>query len=277
VEEEESLTVPSASYNLDCPNDALGMKNSGTTSLGSDVANSSDGHSEQQEDVVPSAGYNLDFLNDPNFNPFVTKSSGVRNSFETSQPEPLVATAAANDQPKEEVAPAAVVATKPAKPAPSKAPPSSGSSDAPAKEEKKRKPLPPKPWLKKKVSAAAKQKDEEDIVIFMSDKKSGTNKEEILEEAKPKEEQLPSQSRPAASANTIEKVVAKEADQVPVATAVSNSPPLRRNAVPKSYGYNVNFDDPNFNPFETKSKVVNNFEDKVSILKNFLEPSLMNK
>ena len=41
---------------------------------------------EVVDDVPVGAGYNLDFLDDPNYNPFATKSSGIRNSFGTSQP-----------------------------------------------------------------------------------------------------------------------------------------------------------------------------------------------
>jgi hypothetical protein len=286
VEEEESLRVQSTGYKLDCLDDALA-----TQSPRSDIANSAIGDAEPKEEAVQSAGYNLDFLDDPNFDPFATKSSGIRNSFGTSQPEPLITaatTSAADNEPKEEAVPAVGAATKRTKPAPSKAPPSSGGSDAPAKEEKKKKPLPPKPWLKKKLSAAAKPKDEEeDIVIFMPDKKSASNKEDIVGEAKPAEEQLPSQSGPAAAVNTPEKVASKEAVPAPVAkeavsapaakeavpapaaATASNSPPLRRKAAPKSSGYNVNFDDPDFNPFETKSKVVNNFDDKVSMSISF--------
>jgi hypothetical protein len=47
----------------------------------------------KEEDVLPvigggSTGFNLDYLDDPNFNPFATKSAGIRLSFGTSQLPP---------------------------------------------------------------------------------------------------------------------------------------------------------------------------------------------
>jgi len=88
-----------------------------------------------------SSGYDLDKLDDPNFNPFATKTVGIRNSFGTSEinefdaeiEKPLAGNA------ENELA----TTEKASRPAPE---PKAAASSATPKEEKKRKPLPPKPW-----------------------------------------------------------------------------------------------------------------------------------
>jgi hypothetical protein len=88
-----------------------------------------------------SSGYDLDKLDDPNFNPFATKTVGIRNSFGTSEinefdaeiEKPLAGNAE-NE---------AATTEKTSRPAPG---PKAAASSATPKEEKKRKPLPPKPW-----------------------------------------------------------------------------------------------------------------------------------
>merc|ERR1711884_875118 len=140
----------------------------------------------------PGKSYNLDFLDnldDPNFNPFETKTA-VINKFEDSSPVKPSAETPADIEVNNVSADAAPVAAE--KP----------------KEVKKKptKTMPPKPWLKKKATKP------------------------VVEEVK----------------NEIEEVAEDEV-KVP------------------SKGYNLDFldnlDDPNFNPFETKTAVVDKFED----------------
>ena len=223
------------------------------------------GAEEEEESlpVRPAAGYNLDYLDDPNFNPFVTKSSGIRESFGFSQSAATPSDEATDEPQKEEVArPPPVSVGKRTKPAPAKPAPAQGSadgsSDAPPKEEKKRKPLPPKPWLKKKASAAkAPQNEEEAVVIFMPDKKSTDKSDEAVEVTKQEDQVLPVPPSPAKPSAAPPASLPSPAKPSEVAPAVS-SPPLKRNPAPKS-GYSIDFDDPDFNPFESKSKVANNF------------------
>ena len=150
---------------------------------------------EDEDEIIPPAkGYNLDFLDnldDPNFNPFETKTAVTATFTESapvpsnSQTEPSVNTESSEtlkSTPKPETKPAA------------------------------KKPLPKKPWLKSKkkpVTAAPAEKTPTPAVE--------EQKEEDVEEKVP------------------------------------------------SKGYNLDFldnlDDPNFNPFETKTAVINKFED----------------
>merc|ERR1711963_623171 len=103
--------------------------------------------SEDQEEIVPpSKGYNLDFLDkldDPNFNPFETKS-GVTVSFDESAPVPGAGTL--SSEVKESPIAADESKSKSQEPQPVK------------------KPLPKKPWLKKKtVAPPAAETNEDDI------------------------------------------------------------------------------------------------------------------
>ena len=176
--------------------------------------------SEDQEEIVPpSKGYNLDFLDkldDPNFNPFETKS-GVTVSFDESAPVPGAGTLSsevkespiASDESKSESQePHPVKKPLPKKPWLKSKKKPAGEDDGSVKLKKApSKPLPPKPWLKKKIATPpAAETNEDDI-----------NKSE--------EEEI----------------------KVP------------------SKGYNLDFldklDDPNLNPFETKTAIVDKFED----------------
>ena len=224
--------------------------------------------------LAPTAGYNLDFLDDPNFDPFVTRSGGIRTTFGVSQPDPVIANSAnGEDETKQDEAsappPPSAATSRPKKTFPPFKARSGAStadkSEASDKPPKEKKPLPPKPWLKKKVSAGSKapEKEDEDIVIFVPDKKAD-NENNVVEEIKPVEKQEKSEiSPPPSGALSPTKPV-----QSPLAAAPpdSSSPPLRRPAAAGSAGasgYSIDFDDPNFNPFETKAKVSNNFMDRI--------------
>ena len=149
--------------------------------------------------LAPTAGYNLDFLDDPNFDPFVTRSGGIRTTFGVSQPDPVIANSAnGEDETKQDEAsappPPSAATSRPKKTFPPFKARSGAStadkSEASDKPPKEKKPLPPKPWLKKKVSAGSKapEKEDEDIVIFVPDKKAD-NENNVVEEIKPVEKQ----------------------------------------------------------------------------------------
>lgn len=171
----------------------------------------------ESEDVipVPSKGYNMEFLDqldDPNFNPFETKTA-VKNNFEDSKPVTEVAT--------EEVAPdnADSIVLKESTPE-EKSEEAKEEKKGKDKEEKKpRKAQPPKPWLKKGLKKKVP--------------------DEINEAEKEEDIVVPS----------------------------------------KGYNFDIldQLDDPNFNPFETKSSVVNNFEatDVQTLPDNHIEPSAL--
>merc|ERR1712013_324692 len=160
----------------------------------------------ETEDVipVPSKGYNLDFLeniDDPNFNPFETKTA-VKNQFDATESLPVKEEASEN---KENI----VCNTSTTEVKNIEEDTKTGSEEK--KVEKVKKPLPKKPWLNK-----AKKKPP------------------------PKVEAEPAESE----------------DVIPV----------------PSKGYNLDFldklDDPNFNPFETKTAVVNNFEENAPVIES---------
>ena len=150
---------------------------------------------EEEEEVIPPAkGYNLDFLDnldDPNFNPFETKTA-VTECFSESAPVTQTQAEAAKPEP-----------SKPSEP--------SETSTKPESKPLVKKPLPKKPWLK------------------------------------PKKKATPVEKIPAH--DTEREVEKEEEDEVKI----------------PSKGYNLDFldnlDDPNFNPFETKTAVINKFED----------------
>ena len=172
---------------------------------------------DQEEIIPPSKGYNLDFLDnldDPNFNPFETKSS-VKVCFDESAP----------------VAGAAL-------PPPPSGSETRGSDSSSVAEESKpvKKPVPKKPWLK------SKKKTETDSTES-SDKPKKVSKPLP---PKPWLKKKPVQAEEAASVN--EEPAKEEAEEIKV----------------PSKGYNLDFldnlDDPSLNPFETKTAIVNNFD-----------------
>merc|ERR1711971_1135294 len=121
---------------------------------------------EPDEIIPPSKGYNLDFLDkldDPNFNPFETKS-GVTGSFTESAPVP-----GANIETNSEPSNDAQLAEEPAKPARKPLPKkpwlkNKKKTEAGESERVKKvpsKPLPPKPWLQKKSTTVTAPPAEE--------------------------------------------------------------------------------------------------------------------
>ena len=158
---------------------------------------------EDEDDlpVPPAKGYNLDFLDqldDPNFNPFETKTA-IKDTFGESKADTSAKPAAPADQSSNETSSKEPEVTKPAD---DEAKP---KEKAPAKRPPVR-----KPWLKKKTL------------------------------------KTPARQPPSAEAEP----VADEACE-------SSSPP------PPAKGYNLDFlanlDDPNFDPFKTKTAIKDNF------------------
>ena len=177
---------------------------------------------EPDEMIPPSKGYNLDFLDkldDPNFNPFETKS-GVTVSFSESAPVPgaNIETSEAISAPSKEAQPA----EEPAQPA--------------------RKPMPKKPWLK--------------------------NKKKIEGGESEKVKKVPSKSLPAKPwLQKKSTVTAPAADEPEIKEENAINPPeeVEEEVKVPSKGYNLDFldnlDDPNLNPFQTKTAIVDKFDD----------------
>ena len=166
---------------------------------------------EAEEEPLPPApkgAYNLDFLDnldDPNFNPFETKTK-VENKFETK-------------------------------------------SDPPPKIEKVEKPV---------VEASANQKPENDSDQLNLDFEPPKRAPPKLGQNRPKKA-IKGGQKPAPKPKVV-KPESKPADVEPDLPAEEPDMPL-----PAKGAYNFDFDkfdDPNFNPFETKTKVVNKFEEK---------------
>ena len=180
---------------------------------------------DSEEIVPPSKGYNLDFLDnldDPNFNPFETKS-GVTVCFSESAP----------------------VAQAQAFPQTSIAVTSEETKDLPSTEDAQpqKKPLPKKPWLKSKKKAATGEE---------TDKTEKTKK-------------VP--SKPLPPKPWLKKKSAVPADEAPKAEEVETNIEEEEIKVP-SKGYNLDFldnlDDPNLNPFETKTAIVDKFDNNTA-------------
>merc|ERR1719500_2263587 len=149
---------------------------------------------DEEDDLpaVPKKSYNMDFLDqldDPNFNPFETKTA-VKEQFDTSAPVSASPSKTVEEVPDEMV-------------------PESVESKAEEPEKPVKKPVAKKPWLKKPVLKKKVQQPP------------------------------PTESDPAKD----------EEDDAPV---------------PAAKGYNLDFldkmDDPNFNPFETKTAVIDKFD-----------------
>ena len=187
---------------------------------------------DEDEPIPPKVGYNLDFLDDPNFNPFTT-GSGIRLSPPSSPKSSLPPLKAAKTK-KQRGTPAAA-----ADPAPEVTNGVNGSTDAggagePAEEVAEEQPKPParKPAVRKPVRPV----------------KRPLKKKVVTPPPPPQEDAQDAQPEPAAEP-------AAGAEQE---NGRSDSPPL---APPPSKGYNLDFldncDDPNFNPFATKTAVAN--------------------
>merc|ERR1712106_972959 len=171
----------------------------------------------ESDDVipVPSKGYNLDFLDqldDPNFNPFETKTSVV-NNFDENQP---ITEASELSQENENIVKVINVKNNSEEKTETRKEEKKEEKREKTKEDKKpKKAQPPKPWLKK----GPKKKAHEETP-------DAEKEEEIV---------VPS----------------------------------------KGYNFDIlgKLDDPNFNPFETKNSVVNNFEttDIKNVSENHLE------
>merc|ERR1712128_43603 len=168
-----------------------------------------DANDEDNTPLPPAKNYNMDFLgklDDPNFNPFETKTA-VKNQFDASEPGPTVDQASEN---KENI-------IQPTNEEQKEEPSTNAEAVEEKKVEKVKKPLPKKPWLNK-----MKKKPPPPV------------------ESEPAP---PAESEPAIESD----------DVIPV----------------PSKGYNLDFldqlDDPNFNPFETKTAVVNNFDENQPI------------
>merc|ERR1719330_1061406 len=221
----------------------------------------------EEEVRVPSKGYNLDFLDnldDPNFNPFETKTAVV-DKFDDSTPVTENAEPSVTDNKLEN----ASVVEK-------------------AEEEKKpKKELPVKPWLKaKKKSRKAPAVENNEIQPIPN--------EECQEEKVPnkgysldfldnlddpnfnpfetKTSVIPKfdePSEPTPSQETPQDVGGPSQDETSTDIKGENVEPTQNDLKKEtedskttSGGYNLDFidklDDPNFNPFETKSNVTNN-------------------
>ena len=200
----------------------------------------------EDEVKVPSKGYNLDFLDnidDPNFNPFETKTSVV----ETFQDTSSLAEGNIPDLSKDE----------------EKVPIEVGNKEVKDEVKKPKKELPAKPWLKKgkkKVEEPLKVEEDEELKVpakgynldFLNNLEdpnfdpfaTKTSVINVEEPSKSSEESAIIDSIPVAEPL----VVVENAAQSEV-------------EIPKAKGYNLDFldklDDPNFNPFETKCEISN--------------------
>ena len=288
-----------------------------------------------EERIPPSKGYNLDFLDkldDPNFNPFETKSA-VTVSFNESAPVQGGSEDVALPPPTKEtssVAETAEAAPAPAKKLVAKKPwlkskkkPAAEGEETEKKVKKPGKPLPPKPWLKKKEAAPVveietsfaiedKVEEEEEIKVpskgynldFLDNlddpnlnpfetKTAITDKfedsasvlsepSEIVSEApksnpetipsKPLENETLSKEKTPVKEKIVKpwlkKKVSKPSKKVEESEKKAGKDVEEDIPAVPSKGYNLDFldnlDDPNFNPFETKTAVVNKFEDSPS-------------
>eukprot|EP00092_Neocalanus_flemingeri_P035827 GFUD01039007.1.p1 GENE.GFUD01039007.1~~GFUD01039007.1.p1 ORF type:complete len:2150 (+),score=757.42 GFUD01039007.1:317-6766(+) len=225
---------------------------------------------------VPSKGYNMDFLDqleDPNFNPFETKTAVV-DKFDDSKPvsETIMGASTPENENEDNGT------TEVSKPEEKK---------EKSKEEKKpKKQLPPKPWLKKGLKNKVQEDTNEDekqgeisvpgkgydldILDKLDDpnfnpfetKASVSNNceaidQQTVEHATTKAEGMETikdDSRLNAGikqSNTIENM--QEAGEEQISQTVED-------AIPSPKKYNLDFldklDDPNFDPFSTKTKVV---------------------
>ena len=253
--------------------------------------------------AVPKKSYNMDFLDqldDPNFNPFETKTA-VKAQFDTSAPVDELPTQAVEQVSNEKVT-------------------ESVESKAEEPEKPAKKPLPKKPWLKKpalKKKAAQPPlaesdpaKDEEDDLpapaskgynLDFLDKMDDPNfnpfetKAAVIEKfdsSAPQESPTPKETNNKTDKSTSQeqKTSASPAKEEPVPEskekeATARKPWLKKPPVRKELdkeekpakadneaeeeervpvpgkAYNLDFldklDDPNFNPFETKSSVTN--------------------
>merc|ERR1712223_2269121 len=271
---------------------------------------------EQQEEedlpVPPAKGYNLDFLDnldDPNFNPFETKTA-VLNNFDSSAP----VSGSQNPSKSEEGA----------------APEETG--EAPKSESKPRKPpmrkpMARKPLLRKPVKKpdpveekpTEAAKDEEDDLPAVPQK--GYNMDFLDQLDDPNFNPFETKTAVKAQFDTsapVEVLPEKAAEEVPeenktepngdkveepekpVKKPAVKKPWLKRPAlkkkqppppdesgpvkeeedgpVPAAKGYNLDFldkmDDPNFNPFETKTAVIEKFDSSAPQEENGAETSL---
>jgi hypothetical protein len=179
---------------------------------------------DAEEDIIvpPAKGYNLDFLDqldDPNFNPFETKTA-IKDNFGTTDVESL---------PQGETA--AELIEKP---------------------EEKKKEVKKKP-MGKKVSKPAVKK------IFKDDKEStnedGSKSEQSESPKQPTKRDVPKPWLKKKKAVPKEEPVNDVPIEIIGAVAVEDDAPL-----PPTKAYNLDFldnlDDPNFNPFATKTNVV---------------------
>jgi hypothetical protein len=180
----------------------------------------------------PAKGYDLSFLDkldDPNFNPFQTKTA-VANTFDTSSAAPPPSTESIageihpNKSAKEVPPPDSTANTETVRSSEKKSAKPPADQDKPPK-----KALPPKPWLKKKSTEAPSEESNIDAAP------------QISESAPPKPLQ---KKKPVAPA------------QPPTDAGDEMSEPI-----PAKGAYNLDFldqlDDASFNPFQTKSRVAN--------------------
>eukprot|EP00092_Neocalanus_flemingeri_P000503 GFUD01000534.1.p1 GENE.GFUD01000534.1~~GFUD01000534.1.p1 ORF type:complete len:772 (-),score=285.04 GFUD01000534.1:166-2481(-) len=225
---------------------------------------------------VPSKGYNMDFLDqldDPNFNPFETKTAVV-DKFDDSKPvsETIMGASTPENENEDNGT------TEVSKPEEKK---------EKSKEEKKpKKQLPPKPWLKKGLKNKVQEDTNEDekqgeisvpgkgydldILDKLDDpnfnpfetKASVSNNCEVIDQQTVEHattkadgmETIKDDSRLNAGikqSNAIENM--QEAGEEQISQTVEDAIPI-----PKKYNLDFldKFDDPNFDPFSTKTKVV---------------------
>jgi len=257
---------------------------------------------EEEEDVPvpPAKGYNLDFLDnldDPNFNPFETKTA-VLNNFDSSAP--------------------VSVGESPVKAQVTSAPGETEDAPKPENKPKKppmRKPLVRKPLLRKPVKKpdpveekpTEDAKDEEDDLPAVPKKSYNMDFLDQLDDPKfnPFEtktavkEQFDTSAPVDVPVKTIDEAPSKkvpesvenkaEESEKPMTKPVAKKPWLKKPVlkkkveqppppvesdpakdeeedapVPAAKGYNLDFldklDDPNFNPFETKTAVIDMFD-----------------
>jgi len=244
----------------------------------------------ENEDIipVPTKGYNLDFLDkldDPNFNPFETKTAVV-NNFDENSPVIESSTVSAesngnaiaksnnykekNEKQNEDIETVNIGAVEEKK------------NENVKKEKKPKKALPPKPWLKKgpktKVAEEIPEEEKEAGMIVPSKgynfevldnlddpnfnpfetKSSIVNNFEtsVADPLKEKSEESDAVTSKVQSSELISGAEDKKTEEL----SENTSPPIEEETVAPKKNYNLDFldkmDDPNFDPFSTKTKVV---------------------
>merc|ERR1719234_3087585 len=259
---------------------------------------------EEEEDVPipPAKGYNLDFLDkldDPNYNPFETKTA-VLNNFDSSAPvsvgedsvkdEATSTPGETEDAPKPETKPKKPPMRKPLarkpllrkavkKPEPVEEKPTESPKDeeddlpaAPKKsynmdfldqlDDPNFNPFETKTAVKEQFDTSAPVNE---TSPSKSDEKVPEEKVTESVENKAEEPEQPVTKKPAAKKPWLKKpILKKKVEQPPLVESDPAKDEEDDLPVPAPKGYNLDFldnmDDPNFNPFETKTAVIDKFD-----------------